>query len=353
MIADSARIGRFVFQGRGSARFILDELYAAHNLRERLLWPVHRWTGGRWLAAHGDADADVGDSPLLDRELMAEVLRAVVSRDEAGTSWIYERDYAQSRRGRAVLFVLAGAARQPVAVIKCGAATTAAPLGRERDVLLGLRARLPTSLAATLPEPVAYRVGGGREALALRALPGRSAYVELQTRLRPALGIRGHMGAAAGWLARFHDATARGHGRLKAVTRHGDFWARNLLVAPRPGGVEATGVVDWEHARDDASPFDDLFHFTSAYGVSYPWRWYRRLPAEAALRLTFLARTPLSVEVRRCIHRYCELRGIDRALVDPLFRAWVLERTHDAPQKESWCRFHETLTITDRCVFSG
>jgi hypothetical protein len=260
-----------------------------------------------------------------------------------------------------------------------------AGLAAEAAALDRLRAALPEPLLATLPAVLGRgrlegEDGAGWEVLVLKALPGRSAYVELQSALlRGGLPTR-HLPPAAAWLARFHRATLlpgdpwrpppwealapAGEGSPPAWYRrlaaelaenpwpraagHGDFWARNVLFHGG-GAAGIAGVVDWEHSRDAAPPFEDLFHFAWSYGRSFPWRGRRR-GAEEAFARTFLQETAVTREVRWYLASYARESGLDAGVLGDLFRVHLLTRRED---RGTWLRLYRMLEEAGRSVFSG
>jgi hypothetical protein len=208
--------------------------------------------------------------------------------------------------------------------------------------------------------------------------------VELQSALlRGGLPTR-HLPPAAAWLARFHRATLlpgdpwrpppwealapAGEGSPPEWYRrlapeladnpwpraagHGDFWARNVLFhggRAEGGGAGIAGVVDWEHFRDAAPPFEDLFHFAWSYGRSFPWRGRRR-GAEEAFARTFLQETAVAREVRRFLAGYARESGLDSGVLGDLFRVFLLTRSED---RGTWLRLYRMLEGAGRSVFSG
>jgi aminoglycoside phosphotransferase (APT) family kinase protein len=379
------RVDRFVAPSGHAepARFIADYLYVAHNVGERLAWPLHRALGGRLLGM-----TDTGGSAAAEAAI-ADLRRVLPDAAARASSWVVDTDYAGSPRGRSVAFLFGQGERHPSLVVK--RARLAAPgempsLRHERETIDSLGRTLPDAIARTIPRVVAYECGGAWETLALTWLPGRSAYAEMHTRLAPAGAVEEHFERAARWLARFHEATAiRGEtlqpaereGEIREtlaargltahpgwfarlcdwctrhpvspVRSHGDFWARNLLIS----GRDVSGVVDWEQSAN-GSPFDDLFHFAASYGLSYPWRRYRRASPEEALRRTFLVEGRVSRAVRAYLHAYCRDRGFEASELGSWFRLFVLARAQaGAPKGEVWIRFDEMLGATDRSVFSG
>ncbi|MFP3942153.1 MAG: phosphotransferase family protein, partial [Thermoanaerobaculia bacterium] len=323
-------------------------------------------------------------------------------------AWALALPHRDDRRARltAFLFPTQGSSRRPAAdrVVKLRREGVAGPgLAAEGETLARLARELPEELAGTvpallgsgrtpgrLPSPMpggtpkgAGQAPAGWELLVLSALPGRSAYVELQGSFVPSRRAPGHLEAAVRWLEGFQQATARSGARwplppweeldpgpveeaaaggrrrdwhrrleerlaafpLAPVAVHGDFWARNLLAGRRTGigagsgpvtdpdtGGRGTGglrrlpgVVDWEHFRPDGPPFQDLFTFTTTYALSFPWGGRRR-PAPEALERAFLRESSLSRALRDAFRRYARAMGVDGETLEGLFRVFLLER---------------------------
>jgi hypothetical protein len=385
------RVGRFVVPagGASSAAFVVDHLYVAHSLRERLAWPIHRATGGRALVKV----ADPSGLTAASRAAIAMAAGGLPGAPGRVRSWIVETDYPDRARDRSIVFVFADDPRRPALVIKRARASSngeSPSLARERDTLTALRRVLPEALARTVPQVLAHDVTDGWESLALAWLPGRSGYAEMHTRIVPAAAVAAHFRNAASWLARFHDATrvpervlgpaqlldavsgletsARAvdtewfaklcdscdHRPVQTVTSHGDYWARNVLFVRSRTSAVIGGVVDWEHSCAGASPFDDVFHFALTYGLSYPWSRYRRANPVEAFGRTFLDENRVSRGVRQYLRAYCRERGLDANVLALWFRCFLLARAvRAASQRALWIRFDEMIGAAGRSVFSG
>lgn len=407
-------VGRFLVpvEERAIVRFFLDSLFVPHTLRERargllargrraFLWDrcgrlrLGKWSeplGGEGFAAEGGpwgALLEMVRSTLVSQDgdllratpLEGRRLRLLLVRDEA--------------RDGVVVFLFVAGEGWPAAVLKLRSGMgPGCRLREEYGALRHLAQRLPAPLRRSVPAVLAFRPVGSLEALLLTTLPGRSAYVEMQARLLPRARVRRHFQEAGAWLAAFHAATRSrdgvfapegeegavlegfatsptGHDAdlrwfddlrrrcasapLPLVFAHGDFWARNLLLDG--SGQGGAGVVDWEHARQDAPPFEDLFHFPLTYGLNTLWSRYRRRPPEEAFRLTFLEQNHVSREVRGYLWRYCAETGLDRGALLPLFHLYLSTGFRHARELVDdgglWLRFHEMLVRAGRSVFSG
>jgi len=425
--------GRFLVPTeRRVVRFFLRNLHVPHQLHERVLVlladaGLSSLPGARRVPRVGSAPTDGGptarewDVLLPMWTAVAEELEAR-ARDTlfAGRSWrpLLQRDDAGESLV-AILFPTDGA--DPAAILKVRRPRTPGrSLAREAGVLERLAERLPDALRPTVPRVLGFWAVGGVEALLLSALPGRPAYVEMQAGWRPLRRAGRHLSAAARWLAEFHRATrsdgsfdplaeepalhsaaseaeALGEGvpdwrwyedlradlaerPLPLAARHGDFWARNVLLDER-GRV--SGVVDWEEAScrplesprltgiadggegearpspaglPEGPPFVDLFHFALSYGLNALWSRYRRGAADHAFRRTFVEENPVSRAVRAMLRGYCRETGLRSELLRPLFRFYLwtgFQRAGADDEKGRWLRFDRILAKADRSVFSG
>ena len=203
-----------------------------------------------------------------------------------------------------VTLVLVGDDGQPAVVVKIAPTASAeAALEAEAAVLEGLERTRLGVLAPSVPQVLGWAQHGGRLALVLTGLPGRSMLTGYHTwrhTARPAT-VAGDFNAVSAWLAAFQSATSGGaislsdqtiaatlQGRfahlpllsralelldavqerlrvfeVPACTVHGDLWPGNILEAH---GV-VSGVVDWEAGRLLASPTSDRVRYALTYAL--------------------------------------------------------------------------------------
>ena len=119
--------------------------------------------------------------------------------------------------------------------------------------------------------------------------------------------------------------------------------------------LDISGVVDWEHFSTEAAPFTDLFHFALTYGLYYPWTPYRKSAPDEAFRLAFQEESPVSEAIRSAFSVYCDLTGIPREALRPLFHCFLLRRWYETRKRsldagcrsvaedEWWLTFHRLL----------
>lgn len=347
--------------------YFMKRLFVAHGLRERMLRSVlvsplrsgarRLLIDGTWHASsnpyrlHPGATAASGEQAErwrgaagLIRELEAtpDALEAAGLRLLAPGRSIILRDYDTAGRGRVLVFAFRPGATEPSAVVKLRhPVASGAGLRREHDALQ--RVRACRSLARSVPEPLLHRRTANAEILVLSSVPGTSAYVDMQTSLRPSRRVGTHFAAAAEWLARFHR---------EMTQAHGDYWARNILLRPRSGGGTEVAVVDWEHASASGDPLRDLFHFPVTYGLNYPWRRYRRSRAGEAIRRTFLEEGGVAGHVAAYFRLYCDMTGLERDRLRPGLEAYLEARAEAAPptEAEEWRACANTLAASPRTV---
>lgn len=377
-----AEAGRFVLSGSGGAgpRFLFSHLFPPHGRRERGL----RALACRSATVARRALSPAGPAARSDAEALERTLAAL---DLAPwREWVLARPHAEDRRGRLTAFLFPPGGPAPDRVVKLRAPVGEGPdLGVEARALERVRGELPEPLAPTVPAVLRHApapVAGGHEALVLSRLQGRSGYVELQGAFSPSGLVTRHFREAGTWLGRFHRATLRRdapwalpawdelapepgdarpewHRRLEAALEdapcpraagHGDFWVRNLLLVPGAAGGELPGVVDWEHHRTEAPPFEDLFHFAWSYALAYPWRGRRREAGEAFDR-AFLRDTVLARGVRQYLEVYAGEAGVGAEMLGDLFRVFLLTRRRT--EGDTWTRLYRRLERADRSAFSG
>lgn len=318
-------------------RYFVETLLVPHGHVERVRKALRRPRVRR-------ATADVLGSDT--RELLQQIEHALPVSPSSLRSIILT-DYEGTDRARVMAFLFEGDAPAPFAVAK--AQRTPHELRREAEAIESVRAMLPPHMRGAVPEVLAVDTYARGELLVQSALPGRSAYVEMQSSFAPWRRVDLHFDAASQWLAAFHDATrvnatyALGKLTVPMSATHGDYWARNVMIH---GNTMA--VVDWEHFSPVAPPYVDLFHYALTYGLNYPGARYRRLPAEAAFARTFLERNRLSRAVRRYLQDYAKRAGLPPQSLVPAFREFLATRgtmhvTAEAPgtKEMPWKRFAE------------
>jgi hypothetical protein len=367
---------------REIARYFLDHLFVSHGLRERLFrsivdsvrlgWvriPSRRneewWisSGVQRLHAKGspsESDRAASWTPALAllREFLAhpDLLRGSGLDDFPLRRSILLQDYDEGGRDRVLVFPFCQGENRPAAVVKLrNPAGSGTSLRAERNALDWVRSRLGDSpMALSVPAALAYKETPKAEILVLSHLTGRSAYWDQQNRFLPGRRVRPHLDSASDWLVKFHQ-TLGTTASAGVGPSHGDYWARNLLLAParEPGRFPATVVVDWEAFDPQGPAHHDLFHFPITYAQNYPWRRYGRLPLPEAFRLGFLERTPVSHAVEGYFARYCAGLSVEPGTLEPLFRDYLLTKasTTGGNEGELWLECRGLLDLSSS-VFS-
>ena len=290
---------------RPARRYFFESLYVPQGPLGRLRRVLGRPRGRR-----AESEARVEHSMTMIDE---------VSGSAGGEpSPIYLLDYDSSDRGRTIAFFVPYGL-----VMKTQRAGAAPSLRTEAEAIEQMRAFLPPELKKTLPNVRLYHSSPRGELLSMSLLPGRSAYIDMQGSLVPRRHVDEHFDAAAKWLAAFHVATRTSDTSIvngvevPHSAMHGDFWPRNVLLSDN-GEV---GVVDWEHFVPSASPLRDLVHYPRTYGINYPWRRYKRVDEQEALRRTFHENNRVSRAVRRYFETYCAITGLPMKAVEAAVKA--------------------------------
>lgn len=351
--------------------------FGAHSAtsRERVLIDPHGVPRRIPEGAHAPGLAQAIE--MISDVVGSDVGRLLADGDPKPIRWILLLDYPGTSRHRMILFVFPAGAALPETVIKLRPASADGPaLSREQAALEHLRAVLPADLKRTVPAAIRF-IDGDPEMLVLKHLPGISAYVEMRNRLLPWRRIPVHLSAAARWIARFQQATKSGatfdpmpwaervgidaselapHRRELALplsAAHGDFWPRNLLVG------SPSRVVDWEHFRELAPPFEDLFHFAVSCALETPDRLYRRVDPEVAFADFFVRGGKHRAPMQRYFATYCSATGISRAVLGTLLRGFLLDRDRKPPEPDQperripWGRLATMMEEPARSIFSG
>jgi aminoglycoside phosphotransferase len=165
-------------------------------------------------------------------------------------------------------------------------------------------------------------------------------------------GVRSRYRREIGWSGveeeLFETLTRRGLGfegtRLPLVGVHGDFWMGNLLM----GEDQIEGVVDWELARLNGLPFQDIFKFPTSYGFyldrAYPgnggvvpghagwgrgrerWAQYGDWSNLVGFRYSYFQQGWFPALVRRFIERQLARAGVPVGLVSVFFPLFLAEQ---------------------------
>lgn len=417
-IAPTTAMGRvnrvwLPIEDRSIVRYFNRHLYFPHRFRERLTAGARRiasFDRSRLLKAPEEGSHNL----RLQRvgEIVTDIAKHAGDYSPTGTRsagrrgdrWILIEDGTRADRVIAILF--APGRTRPFQILKM-VPEGVDSLRRERQALADLASALPGDLSSTLPQPGALEQIDGWEVLPLSVIEGRPAYVEMQASWHPRRAAEGHLQSAARWLVQFQRSTGSDRAlfarsdeqqrlmrwaerleeagmertsdfesliarcqrmSIRHCVGHGDFWARNVLVAPsrrRTGEPRLPGVIDWELSRPRQEPFVDLFHFAVTYGLNFPWVRYRRIDPVRALQRAFIDDNAISREIRRYLIRYCEGMGVDLDSLRSLFRVYLVGLScHDAsadfpwsvrshPDRDAWLVFYDRFRTAGWTVFNA
>jgi aminoglycoside phosphotransferase (APT) family kinase protein len=115
---------------------------------------------------------------------------------------------------------------------------------------------------------------------------------------------------------------------VPAVQGHGDFWLGNVIREPNSGAI--TGIIDWNHADEQAPPLEDvlhlLFHRKGFFSVYDP-----------GAHLAALLQRRYDGRSRKLIIRYLRDLDLDPGVVAPLaVLYWVRYLATREPTLASW-----------------
>lgn len=221
--------------------------------------------------------------PVLDGGLPREVEAAFAFAGDRTDEWVLLRDYGNSGRGRAIIFLFDSVSMGPAAVVKLRPAAVAGPtLLHEAEALRAIGARVGPEERGLLPRVLDYAEGSAGESLMLSPLAGRPLALLMQRSLRPRAVHGSHLEQVAAWLGGLHRRTRVG----ERACVHGDLWMRNLLFSP---DGQLTGVVDWERADLEGDPADDVFLLPLLFAVEAP-AWLRGSRRAAEFETAFSGR---------------------------------------------------------------
>jgi hypothetical protein len=340
------RIGRihFASDATGPRRFVASTLFVPRGWRDRL-----RVRAGV-MRADAVRTVTLGDNGLPEGRAWAPVHAAVHAAADRGAApgWVQVDDYEHAAddrgsRGRSIVFLFPSAeSAVPFAVAKVRRGGEGLSLRHERDALWHMST---TPLRASVPEVRSYEENGATEVLIASAVQGRSMYRTMKSALWPHAHVRGHFAAAAGWLAQFQNGRELGS--------HGDFWARNILLARG-----ATSVVDWEHFDPDGDPLADVFHFPLTYALAFRWELRERADSVEKFRRAFAVPNVLSSAIREWMSEFGAARGLDRSALRARMLTWLeagAEGRIARPRltEGEWSAMADVIRGRAQCVFSG
>lgn len=365
-------------------RFYLDHLLVPHSRGELLRSGLARTIGPVAALLDGQSCDQAAEFPLA--ELAALLRREGVLHGKI--SAITLGDYENSARKKSVAFLFEGREPRPRLIAKLSSDPAHSHnLEHEYRALGLLRDRLGDAQRETVPAPMTKGSARGTAVFCQQVLPGTAMYVQTRSSWLPRRLVQRHFGLAGDWLTQFQQATRSGEirlgesgsaealaalqqvaslapqaadfitaairrtealadVRLPVVAVHGDFWTRNLLVS----GAQL-GVIDWENYREQGLPFDDLFHFITSYGQSFPWQLGRWSDPVRAFRATFAAPGWMSRFVQQAVRRHCLHSGMSPLLPAALFPAFLARRALE--HGGIWLSLFDEFSRMDPCACFG
>ncbi|MBN1569682.1 MAG: aminoglycoside phosphotransferase family protein [Acidobacteria bacterium] len=357
-------------------RFYLDHLAVPHSLSE-MIWTVlaRRWPRLKYgiLLASSKRNSGVchGPQPETTGEAMAKSLclgresRKPLRSDSLALLTCNYNGRARVRR--AVSFLFDDVSPVPLAVAKFSSDPGESPvLKHEYETIKKLASISGGKQPGLVPQSLGFLEESPWTVMLESWLPGRTAYFEMRNSWNALQHVPKHFRLALEWLMAFQQAagikkvslnesavrdyvlrpleklaqqhrlsTAELHliestenlaqrlfgTQLLLVSGHGDFWSGNLVV-----DINTAGVIDWEHFISETLPFDDLFFFSTAYGLNYPWKIARWAAGETAFRATYLQATEIADHVRKFLLTYCNATGLSTELLQLFFPVFIARR---------------------------
>ena len=134
---------------------------------------------------------------------------------------------------------------------------------------------------------------------------------------------------------------------LPGFSRHGDFWAGNLLLSPH--GLR---VIDWEGYSQHDGLFHDIFFFMTNYAMFYPWHGWKKCSDETAFKNGFLENNWLALLIKDTIRAFFYKWNIQPRAVYLLLVLFLMEMSLPAsirndprypPQYDKWFNLFQTF----------
>jgi hypothetical protein len=369
------RHGRFAFPSDepGMLHFYLEELLVPRSPKEMALAVLARRFPAFARAGFSRTPAE----RWKDEPALADLLRSAGLRFEGPLRRIQLADYAQSDRGKSISFLFQSGGSRPLAMAKSSSLPGEQQrLAQEQAALRQLGTILPQSLRTSIPVPLGDSRSGPAAQFVETFSPGSFLYRDLRRSFRPRLIADRHFRIAGDWLLAFQQATVSGEvvlddasirqhllapfealelrdgmsaavtklaseiarraaqlpgQRFPLVARHGDYWARNILV-----DASSVRVIDWDGYEAASPPFHDLLHFALSYGLSFPWRLGRWDEPVQAFHATLRQSSQLRPLIRRELMRAAQGLGISPALASLFVPVTIAERALMAPGDTRW-----------------
>jgi hypothetical protein len=276
-------------------------------------------------------------------------------------------DHQKMHRNQSVAFVFDDSRRAPLAVAKFGTDQQAySALKQQNDTLKRLEQILDTDKGVRVPRPLAFFESPPWTVSLESYLPGCTAYFEMRNSWNPLRDAPKHFRLALKWLICFQRAVglkkmhltpaamfdfvirpleevaAQGcpsaaelrliertkilakeflGATLLLVAGHGDFWAGNLV-----NHSNSVSMIDWENFEAEALPFEDLFFFSTTYGLNFPWRLGRWAAPQTAFQATYLQATEIADLVRSFLLDYCRAMNLEARLIEIFFPVFLAKK---------------------------
>ncbi len=321
-----------------------------------------------------------GQSPegqLLNQKMLLHLRKAGI--EPSGIlSLLTLNDHRNMQRNQTVAFLFDDSPEAPLAVAKLGTDRhTHAVLKQQNDTLKRLAQVLDTEEGVRVPSALAFFESPPWTVSLESYIPGCTVYFEMRNSWNPLQDASEHFLLALKWLVGFQRALGlqkiflspvvifdnvirpldefAAHGvssaaetrliestkilakqflgtELVLVPSHGDFWAGNLV---RHNGSVA--VVDWDNLDTVALPFEDLFFFSTTYGLNFPWKLGRWAAPHTAFRATYLQATEIADLVRGFLMNYCRAMELESRLIEVFFPVFLAKKAMQSASLQGEC----------------
>ncbi len=321
----------------------------------------------RWpLLKEGITNASAPEKQFLDQEIQQYVCSTELE-PVGSLSLLKLSNNENLRRRQTVAFLFDASSSAPRAVAKFSAdPRQQAVLKHEYESLEYLTRIFGCEKSEYLPRPLAFFEASPWTVLLESCLPGCTAYFEMRNSWNPLRHIPKHFRLALEWLIvfqrtggiqeiRMNHSVMRDYivqplqkfaeqtnlsltesqviekttklalhllgEKMILAAHHGDFWTGNLVIHNN-----FAGVIDWEHFEAKALPFDDLFLFTTTYGLNFPWKLAHWAAPETAFRGTYLQATEIAHCVRDFLLNYCRSMELSTSLLEVFFPVFLAKK---------------------------
>lgn len=322
----------------------------------------------------GSTTSQLANGQLLNQNILLHLRNAGI--EPSGIlSLLLLIDHQKMSRNQSVAFVFDDSRGVPLAVAKFSADQQAySALKQQNDTLKRLEQMLDTDKEVRIPRPLAFFESPPWTVSLESYFPGCTAYFEMRNSWNPLRDAPKHFHLALKWLICFQRAVglkkihltseamfahvirpleeiatqgSPSAAELRLIERtkilakeflgatlllvagHGDFWAGNLI-----NHSNFVSMIDWENFEPEALPFEDLFFFSTTYGLNFPWKLGRWAAPQTAFQATYLQATEIADLVRSFLLDYCRAMSLEAQLIEIFFPVFLAKKAMQSTSLE-------------------